>query len=78
MIFGIFLGAFSVILFIAAGIAYARAVAATTPPPFVLRALPPEPPPVPAVATPEPSEPDEWDLLMGKITQDVESGRLRL
>ena len=77
MIFGIFLGAFSVVLFIAAGHVYARAVAATTPPPFVLRALPPEPP-VPAVAAPEPSEPDEWDLLMGKITQDVESGRLRL
>lgn len=74
MIFGILLSLVASVLPLIAGHVYARAVAATTPPPFVLRALPPEQPPVPAVAT----EPDQWDEFMGEIDQAVKGGRLRL
>ena len=84
MIAGIFLGVFSVILFIVAGIACRRAVTAATPPPVVYREplalkllapMPAEPESPPPIPTPTP---DEWDALMVDIQRAIESGRLRL
>ena len=77
MIAGIFLGVFSVILFIAAGIGCRRAVAATAPPPIVWREwTPPKLPALPPPIEPEPSMPDEWDMLMADVRRAVDEGRL--
>ena len=78
MIFGILLSLLVTAMPLIIRHVYARAVAATTPPPFVLRALPQETPALPMPAEVEQPEPDEWDVFMGEIRGAVESGRLRL
>ena len=77
MIAGIFLSLVAIALPIVAGILYARAVAATAPPPMTWRE--PQPAPLMGLPTePEPPAPDEWDALMTDIQRAVDSGRLRL